>query len=226
MSNPLQMMQIRNRKLGVLIYDSRSATRRSVEECAQAMGATVDEYKAFEAGSSAPTLPQIELLAIFLNVPIEHYWGRQSISSKAAEQSGEDKARMLNLRNKVIGASLRLARSNKNLSLADLASATKLPEEALNNYELGVSAIPVSQLEIIAAAIDAPLTSFYDQHGPIGKWRSQQGTNQRVSNLSPELQQFISKPINQPYLEIALRLSEMPVDKLRSLAESLLEITF
>lgn len=226
MSKSLQMIQIRNRKLGVLIYDSRSAARRSVEECAQAIGTTVEKYKSFEAGTASPSLPQIELLAVYLNVPLDHYWGRQSISSKTAEQPLEEKKRMLNLRNKVIGASLRLARNNKNLSLSDLSSATALPEDALKHYEIGEVSIPLSELEIISAALDTPLTSFHDQHGPIGKWRSQQGSTQKFLELSPELQQFISKSINQPYLEIAMRLSELPVDKLRSLAENLLEITF
>ena len=43
--------------------------------------------------------------------------------------------------------------------------------------------------------------------------------------LSPELQDFISKPINRPYLEIAQRLGDMSVEKLRTVAEGLLEIT-
>jgi len=36
---------------------------------------------------------------------------------------------------------------------------------------------------------------------------------------------FVLKPINLPYLELAKRLSEMSVDKLRDVAEGLLEIT-
>ena len=39
------------------------------------------------------------------------------------------------------------------------------------------------------------------------------------------MQQFVSKPVNQPYLELAQRLSEMSVERLRSVAEGLLEIT-
>ena len=40
-----------------------------------------------------------------------------------------------------------------------------------------------------------------------------------------ELQGFVCKPINRPYLELAVRLSEMSVEKLRGVAEGLLEIT-
>ena len=41
-----------------------------------------------------------------------------------------------------------------------------------------------------------------------------------------DLQVFVSKPINRPYLELAIRLSEMSVDRLRAVAEGLLEITY
>jgi hypothetical protein len=43
--------------------------------------------------------------------------------------------------------------------------------------------------------------------------------------MPSELQSFVVKPINQPYLELAQRLSEMSVEKLRAVAEGLLEIT-
>jgi hypothetical protein len=44
--------------------------------------------------------------------------------------------------------------------------------------------------------------------------------------LPDDLQQFICQPVNRPFLELAKHLQGMPVDKLRSIAESLLEITY
>jgi hypothetical protein len=40
------------------------------------------------------------------------------------------------------------------------------------------------------------------------------------------MQNFVCKPVNRPYLELAKKLSGMSTDKLRSLAEDILEITF
>ena len=54
----------------------------------------------------------------------------------------------------------------------------------------------------------------------------QQEKTQVFLELPPDLQSFVCKPVNRPYLDIALKLSELPVDKLRILAESLLEITY
>jgi len=44
--------------------------------------------------------------------------------------------------------------------------------------------------------------------------------------LPLELRQFVAKPVNRPYLELAMKLSNMSRDKLRSVAEDLLDITF
>ncbi len=54
----------------------------------------------------------------------------------------------------------------------------------------------------------------------------QQKAIQEFLTLPNELQNFVSKPVNRPYLELAKKLSGMSTDKLRSLAEDILEITF
>ena len=43
--------------------------------------------------------------------------------------------------------------------------------------------------------------------------------------LPEELRQFVSMPVNRPYIELAMKLSNMSRDKLRSVAEDILDIT-
>lgn len=50
-------------------------------------------------------------------------------------------------------------------------------------------------------------------------------SNTLQTELSDEIRNFINNPVNQPYLELALKLSRMDAKKLREIAESLLEIT-
>ena len=59
----------------------------------------------------------------------------------------------------------------------------------------------------------------------MGKWAVQKKAVEDFLELPVEMQLFVSKPINLPYLELAQRLSEMSVDRLRGVAEGLLEIT-
>lgn len=226
MSNPRQLLQIRNKKLGLLIFDARKSLRRSLEECADAIGVTTEQFQEFEKGTSAPSLPQLELLALFFNIPLEHFWGRRALSENAAHSAFQEKERMLLLRNRVIGTNLRLARNNANLSYREMLEKSGISEEQLKRYELGEISVPLPELEILANALDVPIERFYDQHGPIGKWRAQQGSTQKFLDLPPDVQQFVSKPVNRPYLELAMRLSDLSAEKLRAVAEVLLEITY
>jgi hypothetical protein len=49
---------------------------------------------------------------------------------------------------------------------------------------------------------------------------------QRFEQLPPDIKAFVVEPINLSYLQTAMRLSELDVDKLRSIAEGILDITF
>jgi transcriptional regulator with XRE-family HTH domain len=226
MNNSQKLLQIRNKKLGLLIFDARKASRREIAECANAIGVSLEQFAQFENGSTPPSLPQLELLALFFNLPIEHFWGKRVISEVGNPQVLQEKDRLILLRNRVIGTNLRLARNNANLSLEEMAEKTGIAPDQINRYELGETPIPVTELELIANTLNTAVEKFYDEHGPIGKWRVQQGSLQKFYDLPPEMQQFVAKPVNRPYLELAMRLSELSVEKLRAVAEVLLEITY
>lgn len=226
MSNHQKLLQIRNKKLGLLILNARKSTRRSIEECAEAIGVSSEQFQEFEKGTGAPSLPHLELLALYLNIPVDHFWGRQVLPETAAPEPIHEKERLLALRNRVIGTTLRLSRNTANLSLKELAEKTGISEDQLKQYEMGEVPVPISELEMIANLIDLPLDRFYDQHGPIGKWRAEQSAYQKFVDLPPEIQEFICKPVNRPYLELAKRLSDLSAEKLRAVAEVLLEITY
>jgi hypothetical protein len=70
------------------------------------------------------------------------------------------------------------------------------------------------------------MEEFFDQKGPIGKRRAEQTAVRLFLELPPQLQEFVCKPVNKPYLVLASRLSELSVEKLRAVAEGLLEITY
>jgi transcriptional regulator with XRE-family HTH domain len=221
-----QFVQIRTKKLALLIFDARKAQRRTVEECAEAIGVSPEQFQAFEKGLQAPSLPQLELLALYMNLPVEHFWGKLAISEIEVPQALVDKERLLLLRNRMVGTQLRLARNTANYSYKEILDRAGVPEEALRAYETGEQPLPVPVLEALCAILDLPIERFYDQAGPIGKWRNQQGLMQKFLELPPEMQQFVCKPVNRPYLELAMRLSELNAEKLRAVAEVLLEITY
>lgn len=225
MDNPPITITIRYKKLGVLMQSARLSTDKTVEECADVLGITSQELESFERGESSPSLPELEALAFHLKIPIDYFWGRETVDIGRSKPKIYERDRLLHLRNRVIGAKLRQARLEAGLTTMELASKVGISEEKMNKYELGEDSIPLPELEVLATSVNQTIRDFQDSRGPIGKWIKQQRAIQHFDDLSPELQDFISKPINRPYLEIAQRLSEMSVEKLRTVAEGLLEIS-
>lgn len=226
MNKDQRIITLRMHKLGVLLYDARLATRRSIEECAAAMGVSPEVYQTFEVGEAAPSLPQLEVLAFYLDLPIEHFWEAKALSESSAEDSIQDADRLAEIRNRIIGTRIQMLRGELNLSLEDLARAASLSAEHLQACEEGRSPITLPELEIIAAALETRIETFFDDRGMIGAWRTRQIAIQKFFDLPEQHQQFILQPVNRPYLELAMRLSELNVDKLRGVAEGLLEITY
>ena len=190
------------------------------------MGLSVEDFQQVESGQLAPSLPQLESLAFYLNVPLEQFWGNQTLSTQASSEPVEQPAQYSSLRQKIIGTRLRMARSNLNLSLQELSQKTSLPEEQMQKYEMGEIPVPLPELEILANGLQLRMEELFDQRGPIGQWRQEQLAIQQFLDLPDDLREFICKPVNLPYLQLAMRLSDLSVEKLRGVAEGLLEITY
>jgi transcriptional regulator with XRE-family HTH domain len=223
METPSQV-SLRTRKLGVLIRDARVAARRGPEECARALGVTKRTLRHYEEGDRAPSLPELEILAYFLRVPLEHFWGKAAISQEEAAEP-LDLPQLVQLRQRMIGALLRQERTAADISVKDLAKSSGISAARIKSYELGRRAIPVPELEALLAALSSRIDVLFDQSGPIGEWMTQEKSAQQFLELPKELQTFVCQSVNRPYLELAVKLSGMSSENLRSVAEKLLDIT-
>jgi transcriptional regulator with XRE-family HTH domain len=218
-------ISIRSRKLGVLIRDARMAHRKNITECAKAIGVTPAAFRAFEEGRKAPSLPELEVMAYYFELPVSHFWGKDARSEQPARTEPLDLATLARLRDRIIGALLQKARMDASLSLRAMAQETGIPVSRIKAYELGDKAIPLPELEVCAAAIGVRVESFFDKAGPIGQWMTQQNEINDFLKLPEEMKAFVCKPINRPFLELARKLSDYSTDKLRSVAEDILDIT-
>lgn len=226
MEKELMMRQLRNKKIGALLKDARLASSRSVMECARFLSISTDEYQAFEKGQDAPSVPQLEALAIYLDISIDHFRG--TTSKYEAMQTGfwKNLQKILVVRDRIIGANIRKARIEKNASLEDMAEKTGISVDTLKNYEFGKCPVPVSELEQITAYLGQPVDTYYEKYEDEISEKNTQIKLTQFMELPTNLQEFVTKPVNRPFLELAQKLADMPVDRLRAVAEGLLEITF
>jgi transcriptional regulator with XRE-family HTH domain len=217
---------IRTKKLGVLIRDARLAARRSVQDCAEALQIRKSIFRDYEEGLKAPSLPELETLVYYLDLPIEHFWGKQIKSEGAPRHTKIDLPKLLAVRQRKIGALLRQERMKASISIRNLAHDTGIASSRIKAYELGERPIPLPELEVLVRTLGGRIESLFDRHGPVGQWMISEETVKQFLEMPIELREFVALPVNRPYLELAMKLSNMSRDKLRSVAEDLLDITY
>ena len=172
-----------------------------------------------------PSLPELEVLVFYLKLKITHFWGQDALSNVSSPTESLNLPLLMNVRQHKVGALLRQERNNANLSLRSLSEKTGISTNRLKAFELGERPISLPEFEVILSALEAHIEDFFDQSGPVGKWMTEQMAMQKFLELPEDMQNFACQPVNRPYLELAMKLSEMPTDRLRSVAEGLLDIT-
>ncbi len=222
--NHEEVHALRARILGVLMRDARLSNGNTEAEIASVLGVSEDQVRDWEFGKESPSLPQLEMLAYYLGVPVSHFWNTKTISA-AQEERKLPEATYRELRDRVIGAKLTMARKEAKLSQAELAQTCGLTPEQIAAYEFGQTPIPFSELTSISTAVRKSIGYFLEDTNRIGTWLRLQEEYQRFSELPDELRAFVTQPVNQPFIDIALRLSRMPVQELREVGENILNIT-
>lgn len=222
-----KLLTIRSKKIGICLKDKRMKARKSSEDAASALGIPVEKYNAMELGDASPSFPQLETLALLYDVPFDSLieWQYQDDSRSMVDLSVMNK--LVSLREHVVAAYLTKARQDKQMDANSLCQKVGIPLEDLQRYEHAEKPIPYPLLKEIAAELELDLPMLHSPHLTSSKQEEKPTSPpQEFNELPAELVDFINKPINRPYLELAKKLSEMSVDKLRNIAESLLEITY
>ena len=220
--------QLRSKILGVLVRDARCTAGKSVEACASFLGIPPAEMTRIEQGERPISLPELEAFAYCVDITLDHFWGDQLLVAGGTKQVPTPG--LLALRNRVVGVLLRQAREQAGKTQQECAEALGTEETTLNEYEMGLTPVPLAHLESLADLLQVPIENFVDrEHNP----QITPAAAPTVSEVGPcldhlpeDLQSFLLEPLNEDYIRTAQRLSEMPTDKLRGIAETLLELTY
>jgi len=216
--------RIRARMIGVLIHDARLNAERSIEECADLLRVTTEEMQAWEYGDSTPSLPQIELLAFYLGVPVSHFWGTDTLEAKYGRHS-DIQSEYVALRTRMIGAMMRQAREDLGLTLETMSTESAIPADLLAQYEIGELPVPMHELSVLSGILKKNTSYFLETSGYIGEWLQMREEWKHFLELPDEKRQFAANPRNIGFIEIAIMFSKMPVEDLRQAEASILDIT-
>lgn len=218
-----QSHQLRAKMVGAMLREARVAAGLSLKDAAAAIGVTSGTLSSYEFGRKAVSLPELELLAYTYDFSLRNFTSPDKFSKRT--RTKVNPSLLLSLRHRQIAAELGKRREAAGLTQRELAESASITLPRLKAYEKGSKPVPLPELELIASRLGMTTDSLVDQQPPIGDWDSAKRTYEFVSELPVDLQQFIVTPANLPYLRLAMRLSRVPVDRLRTVGEGLIDIT-
>jgi transcriptional regulator with XRE-family HTH domain len=223
--DPQEVLALRQRITGVLLRDARIAKGFATEQVAALMMVAPEQITAWEFGQAVPSLPQLELLAYWLEVPVTHFLsGRSTLVGQLAKRQ-LDQSQYLTIRDHMIGAQLAQSRHQANFTLEYLAERIGLDVATLSQYEYGHLAVPLPQLVDLAAVLRLPMSAFLEGSDRVGAFIQAQELFQTFLKMNPEVREFVAAPANHAYIELAMKLAQMDTRKLREIAEMMLDIT-
>jgi transcriptional regulator with XRE-family HTH domain len=217
---------LRNKILGVMIRDARHGAGKTLDDCGAFLGMSASTFSDMEHGHRPVSLPELEAFAYLVDVPLEHFFGDKLLGENNGGKQRPSEE-LVSLRNRVIGVLLRQARSASGRTQAECAEFLGVLDSRISSYEYGQAPVPLSELEALAGFFEISMETFVDEeHNPIGQQLRRQHAMAELEHLPREVQAFILEPLNVNYLRTALKLSKLPAEDLRTIAESLLEITY
>lgn len=227
-----EKVTLRRKILGVRIRHARNRAGLGLKEVGQALDLPAETVDEIEFGRLPVSLPQLEVMSLIFDVPVTYFWSEEPLKEANLEFPTRE---AIALRQRIIGGLLRKARIEAGRSQEELAHILGVSTGRIADYEFGRAAIPLQELEVLAEQLKRSLNYFIDKGIPVPRRSEPNGHAApapvpdeiaEMSQLPEEVREFLSNPANLLYVNIAMKLSELSADTLRSLAEGLLEVTY
>lgn len=222
-----QAMPIRNKIIGLLVKRARMKAKKSQRECAEFLGISPSRYGRFERGQLGMSLPQLEALAYFLDVPVASLWDERYEPAQDALAEELPMTQLMALRRRMLAVRFRQYRLAADKTQKDMAKMLGCSPGMASLYERGLRDISLAELELAAEQCGYTLDDLTDEHTiPLSQAEQDRQALALLAELGPEMREFVLKPTNALYLRIAMELSSIKTESLRQIAETLLEITY
>jgi transcriptional regulator with XRE-family HTH domain len=222
-----KMIPLRQKIIGVLLRGARQKAGKTLKDCAELLGCSSYMISQYEYGHKGIPLSELEILAGFFDVPVSYFWEEDStVLAEGVDLPPSEQ--LIPIRQKMIGVLLRQARLEAGKTQEECAEALGVSTDTISKYEYGKKPIPFPQLEILGSLLEVPLSHFLDSElatSDIVRPESQRellSVEDAWARLPREIQEFIRTPDSLPYLQIVLKLYELPRGSLEDLAKAIL----
>lgn len=213
-------------KIAERVKRIRKLKNRSLHDCAKLLDISKERYHQFEEGEGVLSLPEIELLAIFLDVPIPSLFEPSDRElEKLQLLSADRKPNYTNIRNKMIQTKLNLEMDNQDISVESLNQDTGIPLETLNSYQDTGARIPFDHLTMICDHLDISIKSLLLEQKE-GNQEESMHDHLEQSQWQPEYHENENNDLVEEdtrYQEIFRAIKSMSVKNQAEIAKVLLE---
>jgi len=203
---------------------TRKSKGHSKQDCAKILGIAEETYRSIETGKTSLTLPQIELLSIFLGIKLPTLFEEKPPHLPHAIVLNDDvRPHYLVLRNKMIRAMLSIELENQSLTLEIIAQGTHIPLNVLQRYDSGEEPVPMDDLLKISDYLGISMDALYE---PIRFFEMQQEPSAVRTDWQPEFsdEETQKAPIeDNPYVDLLKAFRKIPTVDQAHIAKAILE---
>jgi transcriptional regulator with XRE-family HTH domain len=216
-----QTVVLQRKIVGVLMRAAREKARRTTAQVAQRLGVTPGRIRAYERGARDISLPELELIALYLQTPLSFFLSGETmmIQEEIPQPPTPEEMRT---RRALIGAKLKQARLAAGKSKAECAQAIERKAATMGRYERGASDIPITELDTLARFLNVNLYYFVEREA--SKESADLLDFERLARLPKEVRLFVLDASNLPYLRMAMKFRDLPAQRLQELGEILLVV--
>jgi len=207
--------------IGVLIRAAREKARRTVNAVAQRLGVTPARLRQYERGSREVSLPELEILSLYLQTPLSFFLSEES--QVPEEDIKPPSPAEMRARRALIGAKLKQARLAEGKSKAECAQIVGRSAAMIGRYERGATDISITELDALARALRVNLYYFVERQSADADAGSVLDL-EKLARLPKDVRAFVLDSVNLPYLRMAAKFADLPSNRLKELGEILLVV--
>jgi transcriptional regulator with XRE-family HTH domain len=214
---------ISSNSIGQRLGTLRKIMKRSLRDCAGILDIPIETYLQIENGEESISLPQIEILSLFLGVPAVLILKDMDLQNHNVQYLTKQKrATFMTIRDKMIRSQLLGLRENSGKSLENLSEETGIETAILAAYETETTPIPADHLAAIAAAFEQPFSHFLSPK--FTPPASSSETDKVLDGSQPAEEDNPFDPEQEIYSSLLKGLRKIPRKDLAQLAKTILNI--
>ena len=203
---------------------ARELSGKSIKESSQLLGLPTSKLRNYEEGKYIPSLPEIESLSFFYNIPLAAIFEPDMIPQFINDPNIDQLKNLLKIRSQFIATHLQINREKSGKSYKQISKETSISTSRLKKFENGENDIPLDELEKFASSIGLKIEDVLDKESPIGHWQTSQKQTQAFTQLPEEIQVFALSKDNQPFISFINKVKVIGIENLAKLSDSIQQI--